>query len=260
MRNSIFSAVLVAAALAAWSPHVTAESRHLALPPPATDADYYDNGAPDPARVALGQQLFFDKILSGNRKISCATCHHAMTDTGDWLSLPVGEGGQGLGPTRDTGSGADAIHERVARNAPPVFNLGASAFSVMFHDGRLQQDPQHPTGFISPAGEDLPPGLDNALAAQAMFPVTSGTEMAGQPTENEIADATAADDLPLVWELLAQRLRDNADYAEMFMAAYPDGPLAVTSAGDITFVHAANAIGAFEGTAWRFDDSEETGP
>jgi cytochrome c peroxidase len=128
-------------------------------------------------------------------------------------------------------------------------------FTVMFHDGRVEANMAHPSGFDSPAGEALPTGLDNALAAQAMFPVTSATEMAGQPGENAIADATAAGDLPLVWELLAQRLRDNADYAEMFMAAYPDGPLAVTSAGDITFVHAANAIGAFEGTAWRFDNS-----
>src|SRR5213596_1886032 len=29
----------------------------------------------DPALVALGQALMFDKILSGNRDIACATCH-----------------------------------------------------------------------------------------------------------------------------------------------------------------------------------------
>ena len=225
------------------------------LPEPVTDSDYYNHGPAADAKVELGMKLFYDKLLSGNRNISCATCHHAMTDTGDWLSLPVGEGGLGLGPARDTGSGVDAIHERVPRNAPPVFNLGATAFTVMFHDGRLAQDPGHPAGFLSPAGDDLPPGLDNALAAQAMFPVTSATEMAGQPQENDVADATAADNLPLVWELLAQRLRDNAEYVALFMAAYPEGPFAVRRAGDISFVHAANAIGAFEGTAWRFDNS-----
>src|SRR6266705_2416185 len=31
--------------------------------------------AQDPALVALGRALMFDKILSGNRDISCATCH-----------------------------------------------------------------------------------------------------------------------------------------------------------------------------------------
>jgi len=78
------------------------------LPEPVTDADYYDNGRPDDAKVELGKQLFFDKILSGNLNISCATCHHAFTATGDGLSLPIGEGGRGLGVTPDTGSGAAA--------------------------------------------------------------------------------------------------------------------------------------------------------
>ena len=153
----------------------------LNLPDPVGDEDYYDNGRPDPAKVALGAQLFFDKILSGNVNISCATCHHALTDTGDGLALPVGEGGRGLGVTRDTGVGSDAVHERVPRNAPPLFNLGAREFRTLFHDGRVQLDPMQPGGIRSPAGDALPSGLDNVLAVQAMFPVTSGTEMAGQP-------------------------------------------------------------------------------
>ena len=141
----------------------------LYLPTPADDTDYYDAGSPDPGKVALGRQLFFDKMLSGNLNIACATCHHALTDTGDGLSLPVGEGGRGLGVTRDTGVGADAIHERVPRNAPPVFNLGAREFTTLFHDGRVQIDPTQPGGFRSPAGDTLPEGLDNVLAVQAMF-------------------------------------------------------------------------------------------
>ena len=116
------------------------------LPQAITDENFYDNGSPDPAKVALGAQLFFDKILSGNRNISCATCHHALAGTGDGLSLPVGEGGQGLGVTRDTGFGANSIYERVPRNAPPVFNLGAREFATLFHDGRIQPNPNYPNG------------------------------------------------------------------------------------------------------------------
>ena len=108
------------------------------LPEPVSNADYYDNGVPSTAKVELGKQLFFDKILSGNLNISCATCHHSFTATGDGLSLPIGEGGRGLGVTRDTGVGADAVHERVPRNAPAVFNLGAREFTTLFHDGRVQ--------------------------------------------------------------------------------------------------------------------------
>lgn len=222
------------------------------LPAAATDADFYDNGAPSPAKVELGKNLFFDKLLSGNQNISCATCHHALTDTGDGLSLPIGEGGRGLGVTRDTGSGADAVHERVPRNAPPVFNLGARSFTVLFHDGRVEADDSFPSGVKTPAGHDLPNTLDNPLAAQAMFPVTSGAEMAGQAGENAIADAAAAGNLAQpggVWEQLAERLKANPEYVSMFSAAYG------INQSDITYAHAANAIAAFEASAWRADNS-----
>ena len=79
--------------------------------------------------------------------------------------------------------------------------------------------------------------------------------MAGQPGENEIANATAAGDLPLVWELLAQRLRDIPEYVDMFKKAFKTGSNKVRKASDITYAHAANAIAAFEGLAWRADNS-----
>lgn len=177
---------------------------HHGLPAPTADSDFYDHGTPAPTKVQLGKFLFLDKILSGNQNISCATCHHPLAATGDGLSLPVGEGGQGLGITRNTGLGDDAIYERVPRNATPLFNLGATSMTAMFHDGRVEVNLQATSGFHTPAGDDLPVGiLDNVLAAQAMFPVTSAAEMAGQPGENSIADAAAADNLAGsggVWE------------------------------------------------------------
>ena len=224
------------------------------LPAPVSDASYLDNGAPDSAKVELGKQLFFDKILSGNFNISCATCHHSFTATGDGLSLPVGEGGRGLGVTRDTGVGPDAVHERVPRNSPALFNLGAREFTSLFHDGRVQPNAMFPNGIESPAGFDLPPGLDSPLAAQAMFPVTSATEMAGQAGENSVADAAAAGDLAGpngVWEQLAERLRGIDGYVEQFIEVFDD----VDSAEDIRFTHAANAIAAFEAANWRADNS-----
>lgn len=222
------------------------------LIPPVDDADFYDNGAPADNKVELGRVLFFDKVLSGNLNISCATCHHSMAWTGDGLSLPSGEGGNGLGITRDTGYGDDAIHERVPRNAQPIFNLGAREFRHLFHDGRVAG---MGGGFLSPAGDDLPDGLDNVLAAQAMFPVTSTTEMAGQAGENAQADAATADQLAGpggVWDIIAKKLQAIPEYVEMFKAVYPGE---VNSADDISFVHAANAIAAFEAKAWRFDNS-----
>ena len=121
---------------------------------------------------------------------------------------------------------------------------------ICFFDGRVAVDASQPRGFLSPAGEDLPEGLENVLAAQAMFPVTSAAEMAGQPGENPIADATAQNNLAGpdgVWAQLADRLRSNQEYAQLFVDAFAD----VTTAGEITFVHAANAMAEFEASAWR---------
>lgn len=221
------------------------------LPQPATAEDFYDNGAPDTAKVQLGKLLFYDKILSGNNNIACSTCHHALTDTGDGLSLPVGEGGTGLGMSRQTNYDIDAINERVPRNAPHVFNLGAREFVNMFHDGRVALNSDYPSGIVSPAGYNLPEGLDNVLAAQAMFPVTSGTEMCGQPGENPLAIYCEEGNLPLLWAGLATRLSENEAYVELFVDVFAD----ISSAGDITFRHAANAIAAFEASAWRATNS-----
>ncbi|MCA9930839.1 MAG: hypothetical protein KC419_20280 [Anaerolineales bacterium] len=205
--------------------------------------------APDEAMVALGQALFFDKEISGNRDIACATCHHPTQGSGDGLAVSIGTGGDGLGPERQIGYGRNFI----PRNAPEVFNRGAAEWHSMFWDSRVALiDGQ----FISPAGDKLPDGLDNVLAVQAMFPVTSGDEMRGAPGDvdingdvNEIA-MFEADDLPAVWDALIDRLLSHPEYVELFQAAYPDIP-----AEELGFEHAANAIAAFEIDAYTFTNS-----
>ena len=63
------------------------------MPRPLSDADFPKHSA---AEVKLGQLLFYDPILSGNKNIACATCHHPSLATGDGVSLGIGEGGIGL--------------------------------------------------------------------------------------------------------------------------------------------------------------------
>lgn len=247
---SIFAWTL--AATPAMAKHNRGKGIGNSLPDAVTDADFR---SPGDAKIKLGRLLMFDKILSGNQNISCATCHHALTDTGDGLSLPVGEGGVGLGKSRNTQFGEPTfIHERVPRNAPPVFNLGAHEFTTLFYDGRVQVNPDFPSDCKTPVGSDLPNNLENVLACQAMFPVTSATEMAGQTGENTIADAAAAGNLAGpggVWEQLAARLQAIPEYVDQFVAAFGD----INDAADITYAHAANAIAAFEGANWRADNS-----
>ena len=205
----------------------------------------------DPKLAALGRLLFYDPILSGNRNIACATCHH---HDHDGLSLPVGEGGRGIGPRRDVGEGASRVSERVPRHSPTLFNLGHVSIRTLFHDGRLSVDPSVPSGFDSPVLDarldDLPPGLDGIVAAQAMLPVTSRTEMAGHPTENEIA----RDGLlrpTKVWGRLARRVAAIPDYVALFVDAYSE----VEAADDIRYRHVANALADFIESEWRSMDA-----
>lgn len=228
------------------------------LPAPVSDQDYYENGRPAAAKVELGRLLFFDKILSGNRNISCATCHHPLHATSDGLSLPFGEGPKGLGPDRGPGkSTEEAVHTRIPRNSPALFNKGAKEFVRMFHDGRVELDVKgyYEGGFITPAKWKLPKGLDNALAAQAMFPVTSPDEMAGHKGENDVANAISlsrAAGPKGAWALLSKRLAAIPEYVSLFKSAFP---AEIESGNGIRFTYAANAIAAFQTTAFRSDRS-----
>ena len=241
-----------------WGVHSATEASLLSgellfpLPEPPTDLDYREKGSPSAAKIELGRMLFFDKILSGNQNISCATCHHPSAGLGDQLSLSIGEGGNLLGLGRDTGEGLDAVHERVPRNAPDIFNLGAKEFVTIFHDGRVQQPFKNKNFFVTPAGETLPSKLENILAAQALFPVTSATEMAGQMGENTIANFAAEKDFTSIWNALAERLRSIPAYVSLFEAAFPK---IKNGSNELTFADAANAIAAFESQAFRFDNS-----
>ncbi len=213
-----------------------------------TDEDFYPSNA---AQEKLGNLLMFDKVLSGNKNIACSSCHYPLTFTSDGISLSVGEGGRGLSVARNTGMGENAIKARVPRNAPALFNLGAKEFTTLFHDGRVEIDLNYPQGFNSPAGDDLPYGLANPLAAQALFPLTSDVEMAGHLGENPIADAMADNDFKTAWMLIAQRVKDIPEYVELFKAAFPD----IQQVEDITIVHVVNAIAAYELQSWRCTNS-----
>jgi cytochrome c peroxidase len=203
--------------------------------------------APPPVRpqlARLGRMLAFDKILSGNRDISCMTCHLPGLATGDARRLSIGQGASGLGTDRVHPDGAF-----IPRNAPPLFNL--HALRSLFWDGRVSVDAQ---GRLStPAGRQLTPKMARVLefgpvSAIGLFPVLSREEMRAQ-SGNELA-AIPDEDRAAVWRALMRRLGAIPEYRKLFEAAYPGTPFE-----QMTFAHASNAIGGFFLADLTFNDS-----
>ncbi len=217
-----------------------------ALDLPTPDAVFPEQ---DIGQVQLGQLLFYDPILSGNKNISCGTCHHPRFGTGDGLSLGLGEGASGLGTDRVVNPD-NRPEQRIPRHSPALFNLGASEFTSLFHDGRLEADASRPSGLRTPLGAEMEEGFASVLSAQTMFPVLSADEMAGHYSENEIAQAVRQGFITGeggAWDLLSQRIRAIPEYRDLFNAVIGDQPIHFTDISD--------AIAAFVAFEWRADDS-----
>ncbi|MEP2718676.1 cytochrome c peroxidase [Pseudophaeobacter sp.] len=224
------------------------------LVPPVAAGPLPDPVAEFPAldmrSVQLGRLLFYDPILSGNRSVSCATCHHPHFATSDGVSLGLGDGGIGLGPKRQQDP-QNPPEQRIPRNSPALFNLGATEFTRFFHDGRLEVDPSRPSGIRTPMGREMEEGFKSALAAQAMFPVLSADEMAGHYSENEIAQAVRQGFITGeagAWARLSARVEAIAPYRQAFSELQG-------TAAPITFADIANVIADFIAFEWRADQS-----
>lgn len=179
-----------------------------------------------PAQVVLGKALFFDKLLSGNKDMACATCHSPAHHGTDGKGLATGTGGRQLG-----------------RNTLGLAHAGLPGVTTLFWDGRIALH----DGFQSPTGFRLPPGLDGVLAAQALFPLLSRDEMRGQPDDrdayglpNELA-AVDSKRAPDFWNGLMRRVLAVDEYRQLFGAAYP-------GEREFTIAHLLNALAAFERT------------
>src|SRR5256885_1167850 len=190
----------------------------------------------DAALVALGRALMFDKILSGNRDVSCATCHEPTLHTTDGLALAVGTGGAGVGASRTLGPGRTFV----PRNAPTLLNSGLG-LQYVFWDGRLSR--------FGPPVPDVNTPLDqsNVLRAQAMLPVFNRREMRGEVGDTDVFGnpnelAQIADDQPgQVWKAVMRRLLAIPAYVSLFRDAYPE-----IAPQYLSFGEAANAIAAFQ--------------
>ncbi len=107
------------------------------------------NDVPE-SRIELGRLLFFDPVLSVDRKTACVTCHSEIWGMGDAIPRAIGHGaGLNAGPGRQ---GPNVLR----RNSPALYNL-AFRPSLLW-DGR-----------------------ESVLEEQALVPLFSEEEMSADP-------------------------------------------------------------------------------
>jgi cytochrome c peroxidase len=157
--------------------------------------------------VELGRLLFWDPILSGNRDISCATCHHPDFAYADARPLSLGTGSVGLGPSRvDRSGGTIPV---VRRNSPTILNV---AYNGQERGRGRRQPIAAPLSVSAEQSARAPMFWDRrvrGLENQALEPIKALEEMRG----HVYPEAVAVDSVLM-------RLRRIPEYVTAFRAVY----------------------------------------
>ncbi len=192
-----------------------------------------------PAKVALGQALFWDEQLSVTGTVACGTCH-APTAGGSDARLPAASaqsrhpGGDGVFGTADDAVGALGVplHGADGRYlGAPLFGMApqvgtrqsisavnAAYPPVLFWDGRARSD------FIDPDSGQTLIAAGGALENQALGPLVNAVEMAHAGGTLADMQARIAGVLPLrlaasVPAALADWI-DGRDYPALFAEVF----------------------------------------
>ncbi len=142
----------------------------------------------------LGKLLFFDPILSGNKDVACATCHHPEFGFAENLALSIGVNGHGFGSKRAFKSPNTIPF--VKRNSQTVVNV---AFNGMLQDGNIEPSK-------APMFWDL---RAESLEKQALEPIKTMEEMRGKEISEEV-----------ILDKIVERLKGNKTYNTLFQKAF----------------------------------------
>ena len=145
-------------------------------------------------KIELGRMLFYDPILSGNKDVSCASCHHPEFGYAESLELPIGVNGKGFGSARHFVQPNDIPFSK--RNAPALVNTAFNGIDVnedympeeapMFWDSRVK-----------------------SLEVQALKPIQQLEEMRGRHIgEHDIL------------QIIIKRLKAIPEYNQLFKTAF----------------------------------------
>ena len=167
------------------------------------------------AKVALGKFLFYDPILSGNKEVACATCHHPDNGYAEFRDLSIGVNGEGLGSKR-VFKQPNAI-PFVKRNSQTILNTAYNGIDIY-----NRYEPEEAAMFW-----DL---RVKSLELQAIEPIKTFEEMRGHDfSETEILEEVIA------------RLKVIPEYERLFSEAFSEKEA-------ITIENVGKAIAAFERT------------
>lgn len=169
---------------------------------PLTYKDPPDNPT-TPEKIELGRLLFYDPIMSGNKDVACASCHHPEFGYAESLALPIGVNGFGLGEQRKFRQPNDIPFTK--RNSQSILN---TAFNGIDEQGHY--DP-----VTAPMFWDL---RASGLEEQALKPIQTLEEMRGHGFGEE----------DIVKEVV-NRLRKIPAYKKLFTEVFNE-PDAVTEA------------------------------
>ena len=143
------------------------EGGNLQLEPPANAVDkavkvevpiglppipYPAGGSPMEASIELGRRLFYDKNLSLDGSVSCASCHNPRFGFSDNRPVGLGVGGR-----------------RGTRNSPSLFNVAYG--KTFFRDGRVDTLDQQATGPLTDPQEmaQTPEALEKRLNDNSIY-------------------------------------------------------------------------------------------
>lgn len=204
----------------------------------------------DEALYTVGQALFFDPDLSGNRDIACSTCHSPSLATSDFISLAIGTGGTGIGPNRILPEG----RRLVSRNTVDLFNRGYTDFAELNWDGAIRA--RGDGGYTVPEDWDAiegPDGYNSVLAAQSLSMLSDRDIMQGRRGDLDVDGNPNEfggwddDELPILWDAIVARVSTDA-WVPLWEAAGYD-------ATDLSIADIGNALAEFQAHAFRSDGS-----
>ncbi len=167
-------------------------------------------------KVTLGRLLFYDPVLSGNKDVSCATCHQPEFNYAEFLETSIGVNGSGSGSKRQF---------LQPNTIPFVKRNSQSVLNTAFNGIRNGVDYHAET---APMFWDL---RSRGLEEQALVPIKTLEEMRGHKyAEDQIIDE------------IVGRISKIPEYRQRFAAAFQSDSQPVNA------VNMARAMAAYERT------------